>query len=190
MSIDTAIAALEASRQRMRGVMIPHREPDPEIHGHGVMTQGRVVWRYLRRTTQRHPALRLAVEAVQGWWMAHPVRQLTQTVAVPINDAAVPVVRRHPWTSVAVAASAGAALAVARPWRWNIVAQQARQLRRQVVSWGLALAGGPMGQAVIASLLAGVVTAKAAAADEEPPATQPDVEEGSTAAEPQLEPVS
>lgn len=170
MSLDAAIAQLEASRQRLRGVMVPPPgDPLPSMQGQGLWQRGRVLWRYLRQTSaRRHPVLRLAAEAVQDWWLAHPLRQLAQTVALPVHDAAAPVVRRHPWSAVVLAAAGGAALAVARPWRWTMVRQQMRLARRRSVNWALALVGGPVGQALIATLLASAATMTAAGRPSEP----------------------
>lgn len=155
MSPDEAIAALEASRAGLRSVMLPPQPPSAAADAnHGLLHRARVVWRYLRQTGSHSPVLKLAAKSMQDWWRVNPWRAYTE-LASPLGDAMVPLVRRHPWPAVALAAAAGAALVAARPWRWRLVALQAHAVKRQALGSALSLLTGPIGQAAIASLLAG-----------------------------------
>jgi len=60
------------------------------------------------------------VEAIDSWWLSHPLRPVTHMVGEASNAAVRPFARTNPISLVAGAAIAGAALAWSRPWRWLI----------------------------------------------------------------------
>ena len=153
--LSTALATLEASRNRLRDVLLPP-PPPPGTEQHGTFSFGhlRELWADWKLHGKVPPLLDTTIDAVSSWWHSHPWRQMGNSVVEPLSDAAAPLVRRNPWTALAVAAAVGATLAATRPWRWRFVLHQMHAVRRQAVHWAVAQAATPAAQAVVGSLLA------------------------------------
>ena len=66
------------------------------------------------------PGASIVIESVESWWREHPLH----TAAVIAGEASKafvrPIAQRNPQTLLIGAAALGAALALARPWRWLI----------------------------------------------------------------------
>lgn len=158
LTLQGALDNLEASRRRLRNAMLPPPpDPaDPPVDGSGPLRRVKAMWRRWRRQGGKSTAVQFALQAFESWWLPHPWRQIGEAAAEPVIGTVAPLIRRHPLWAVVVAASAGAGLAAARPWRWDLVAQQLQPMRSRAFSWVFSQATSPAGLAVIASLLAGL----------------------------------
>jgi hypothetical protein len=61
------------------------------------------------------------------WWRHQPWHDTTQLLGSAIAQSAAPTIRQHPLAAIVIAAIGGAALAVARPWRWLAMGAPARR---------------------------------------------------------------
>ncbi len=66
-----------------------------------------------------HPLAELALDAASRWWRRQPAREPAHLIALSLRAVAAPLVQRHPFWVLGGAASAGALLVLARPWRWR-----------------------------------------------------------------------
>lgn len=168
---DRALARIEASRSRLRAAMIPA----PQAHASfddGYKTASRrwrALWRLLRSKGSLQAVVETASMAMRGWWRHQPWYPTTAVVAGAVAREAKPFIRQNPIATVAVAATLGAAAAMARPWRWGLVNSQSRQAMRGLGRWGLGqLMQAPV-QMAIATALAGWISQQ-----RERPASAPD----------------
>jgi hypothetical protein len=173
-AITAALARIDASRQRLRGALIP-READPGTTPPAA--RGRTL-RRLRAALRRglaqpplrplRPLLDPAWAAMQGWWQHHPWRGTGEALGHALAQALGPVVRRHPVLTVSVAAAAGAGLVAARPWRWQPLATHAQRARREALhaslGWSWRQLSQPSVQMALAAALAAWAGQEAAAA--------------------------
>jgi hypothetical protein len=104
----------------------------------------------------------LALGALQSWWSTAPWRQAVNGARQNLETTVVPLVRRHPWAAMGVAAAAGAVVMTLRPWRWVPV-------RGSWPLWRAGLLAKLAQQAVhlpwetmLAAVIAGLATAQAA----------------------------
>ena len=117
-----ALARLARSRAHLRAALIPAPEPaDGGAGGDGPGRMLKYLWRRVRRAGRATPAVDLALGALQAWWLTRPWLPAAQGVGHGVEKAVLPLVRRYPWAAVGVAASAGAAVVLLRPWRWSVV---------------------------------------------------------------------
>lgn len=102
----------------------------------------RAVWRTARALARR-------------WWTRQPWHASVELVAGTLADEVKPVVRRHPWASLAVAAAVGGALVMARPWVAHTLRRQTRDLPHRVgrMLWQQ-LAQAPVQLALLGALTA------------------------------------
>jgi hypothetical protein len=73
-----------------------------------------------RQPSQPAPA-RLStvlIGALASAWLRRPAQAPVQVGLAVLEGALSPLARRHPWALIATAAGVGAALGLARPWRW------------------------------------------------------------------------
>lgn len=151
---ELALARLAASRASLRAAWLPEAGA---ATASGSRRRLAARWRLWRRELGAMPVLGLALNLAEQWWQQHPWRAVGQVVAGEVEDALVPWVRRRPALSVALAAAAGAALVLARPWAWPVLGARLHALRALVGPWLLseaarvARAQGPGPQAVNAS---------------------------------------
>ena len=171
-----ALQRLAASRGKLQLALMPPPEPDESddtAGSSGSTAPGRLLrklWRQLRSAGRKSTVVDLALGALQSWWSTHPWRPAVNVVRLDLDATLVPLVRRHPWAAVGVAAAAGAVVVGLRPWRWA-------PLRGSRASWQAGLTAKLLRQAahlpweaVLAALMATLATAQARRASA-PPAT-------------------
>ena len=115
MSINPAASdRLALSRARLRLAMIEINTPPSLAQGDGASSSGSG-W---RTTLLQTPATRLLLELGQAWWARQPLRLVMPLVAQAAQVVLTPTAQRHPIGLVLGAATVGATLVLARPWRW------------------------------------------------------------------------
>jgi hypothetical protein len=107
-----AAQRVELTRARLRKAMTP---PPPAPRR--IAKPGKVTW---LEKAKHLPVVGVVVDALDSWWMHHPLRPVTQVVGEASNAAVQPLAQSNPITLVVGAAVAGAALAWSRPWRWML----------------------------------------------------------------------
>lgn len=184
----SALLRLSASRARLRQALLPPEDDSPGVFDHEAWLPRRLraVWRALRRKLHGAPLAGMTMSALESWWQRQPWREPTVLVADELRHAALPLVRRHPITSVLVAAGIGAALAAFPPWRWHFLRRRVKALPGWAGRSLLAQLMQPSVQAMIAGLvMAGLGRASARAGQDEAAAPAPraaPADEGGTAA--------
>lgn len=100
-------------------------------------------------------AWRTARALARRWWTRQPWHASVELVAGTLADEVKPVVRRHPWASLAAAAAVGGALVMARPWVAHTLRRQTRDLPHRVgrMLWQQ-LAQAPVQLALLGALTA------------------------------------
>lgn len=100
-------------------------------------------------------AWRTARALARRWWTRQPWHASVELVAGTLADEVRPVVRRHPWASLAAAAAVGGALMMARPWVATTLHRQTRDLPHRVgrLLWQQ-LAQAPVQLALVGALAA------------------------------------
>lgn len=157
-----ALARLDASRT----LLIQRLYPAPSERGaHAASGDAGVVglvaslMNSLMARAQRdglpRAAWRIARALARRWWIRQPWHASVELVAGTLADEVKPVVRRHPWASLAVAAAVGGALVMARPWVAHTLRRQTRDLPHRVgrMLWQQ-LAQAPVQLALIGALTA------------------------------------
>lgn len=147
-SVQQALLSLQASRAALRQALTPAPEPAATRH-RSAAGVARLWWRRL----QRWPAGRLVGDVAQRWWQGHPWRPLGDTLLAGARAQLWPLVRRHPWATVGVAATAGALAVASRPWRWSWLGQRLRRAPAAASGWLLAQLSTAPVQATLAALL-------------------------------------
>ena len=157
-----ALARLDASRT----LLIQRLYPAPSERGaHAASGDAGVVglvaslMNVLMARAQRdglpRAAWRIARALARRWWIRQPWHASVELVAGTLADEVRPVVRRHPWASLAAAAAVGGALVMARPWVAHTLRRQTRDLPHRVgrMLWQQ-LAQAPVQLALIGALTA------------------------------------
>ena len=157
-----ALARLDASRT----LLIQRLYPAPSERGaHAASGDAGVVglvaslMNSLMARAQRdglpRAAWRIARALARRWWIRQPWHASVELVAGTLADEVRPVVRRHPWASLAAAAAVGGALMMARPWVATTLRRQTRDLPHRVgrLLWQQ-LAQAPVQLALIGALTA------------------------------------
>lgn len=157
-----ALARLDASRT----LLIQRLYPAPSERGaHAASGDAGVVglvaslMNSLMARAQRdglpRAAWRIARALARRWWIRQPWHASVELVAGTLADEVKPVVRRHPWASLAVAAAVGGALVMARPWVAHTLRRQTRDLPHRVgrMLWQQ-LAQAPVQLALLGALTA------------------------------------
>lgn len=122
----SAVARVEASRARLRGAMMPpqalcNREPDT----------GLLAW--LERL-KGQPSIAVIIDALQSWWLRHPMRPLVQVASEATNAVVKPIAQHNPVALVVAAGLLGVVFAWSRPWRWALKPAMFAGLMPQLVS--------------------------------------------------------
>jgi hypothetical protein len=81
-----------------------------------------------------HPIAGVVVEAVLGWWAAHPLRAALVVGDAALRDTLAPLARKHPVAMVGGALLVGAMVARTRPWRLVLKSALLAGLLSQVAS--------------------------------------------------------
>ncbi len=130
-AVATALARMQTSRARLRGALLPKSnkpvdDGEPRAGGAGIKVPDifKMVWRNVRSQFRSSPSVQEAFQTLQNWWKRQPWEGTFSLVGGELRDVMVPVVRRHPWATVGGAAAIGAAVVLAKPWRWSIVNKQ------------------------------------------------------------------
>ena len=161
--VNAALARLAASREQLRHELLP--PPDDRHHGGAAGPLPRrlqALWRWARQRFAGSPVLGLAMQAVQGWWQAHPWRGAGELVAQELHAGIAPLIRRHPLAAMLAAAGLGAALMIGKPWRWGLVRRGLRPLPRHAGRWLLRQLAQPSVQAMLAGLIVSAGLGRAA----------------------------
>ncbi|MCA0239321.1 MAG: hypothetical protein LCI02_00560 [Proteobacteria bacterium] len=169
-----ALARLQASRNQLQQAWLPRAAAASGARGPRRLA---ATWRHWRRQLAGNAIVGFVFEAAADWWRANPWRAAGEAVAEEVHQSLTPVVRRHPFASVALVAAAAAAVAVAKPWRWPLVAQQLRPLPGRAGRWLLRqLSRAPLQSLIIGAVLASGSGAAAASSPAPPPRpdTDPD----------------
>lgn len=141
-----AQARLAASRARLRRQFIPPPPSPPGRPGQGfaarwLHTLASGPLQTLRKWIGRNPITEAALSGVNHWWDNHPLRNTAELAGSEIagqwRRSGVPLLRRHPLASVAIAGLAGAAFVTARPWR-SANLQSLSHLSRRMGRWLMA----------------------------------------------------
>lgn len=152
-----ALLRLQQSRAQLRAAMLP--PPDTAATGPGSAFPRR--WRALWRAwTRRGPLSGLsavadsAAGALRGWWRSQPWHSTTEWAGRAVLGEAAPLVRRHPLLAVALGAGLGAAVVLAKPWRWQALTRRVRPMGGSLLRWTLAQLSQVPVQMALAGLLA------------------------------------
>jgi hypothetical protein len=123
-----ALARLDASRTHI----IQRLFPSPEADEHRTDAPSPDLLTTLMDRISRNGLAkgvwRTARAVARRWWTRQPWHTSVDLIGTTLAREARPIVRRHPWASLAAAVALGSALALARPW---IV----HGLRRQALPW-------------------------------------------------------
>ena len=98
---------------------------------------------------------RTARALARRWWTRQPWHASVDLVASTLAHEAQPIIRRHPWATLAVGSAAGAAVVVVLPWA-------TRSLKAQAAPWRNNLGGmlwQQLGQTSVQLALTGALTA-------------------------------
>lgn len=130
-----ALARLDASRTLLIQRLYP---APPERSAHAASGDAGVVglvaslmnalMARARRDGLPRATWRTARALARRWWTRQPWHASVELVAGTLADEVKPVVRRHPWASLAAAAAVGGALVMARPWVAHTLRRQTRDL--------------------------------------------------------------
>lgn len=157
-----ALARLDASRTLLIQRLYPAPSDRDERAGSGEAGVGGLVASLMhsvmtraRRDGLPRAAWRTARALARRWWTRQPWHASAELLAGTLADEVKPVVRRHPWASLAVAAAVGGALMVARPWVATTLRHQTRDLPQRAgrLLWQQ-LAQAPVQMALLAALTA------------------------------------
>ncbi|MEQ1686271.1 MAG: hypothetical protein ABL916_21685 [Burkholderiaceae bacterium] len=121
-----AVARIEASRARLRNAMMP----PPALEARASDT-GLLAW--LERL-KHQPSIAVIVDALQSWWLRHPMRPLVHVASEATNAVARPIAQHNPVALVAAAGLLGVVFAWSRPWRWALKPALFAGLLPQLVS--------------------------------------------------------
>jgi hypothetical protein len=162
-----ALQRLALSRSKLHAALLPPpqmADAAEAADAAGGASAGRLMrrlWRQLRQAGRQSTVVDLALGALQSWWSTAPWRTAVNGARQNLETTLVPLVRRHPWAAVGVAAAAGALVVTLRPWRWvpmrgswplwraGLVAKLAQQAMH--LPW----------DTILAAVMAGLATAQA-----------------------------
>jgi hypothetical protein len=118
LTAQQALLRMQRSRERLRGALLPAPEDiDPGTAARSSRAWPVQLWRWLARTPLA-PAVKPAWRAASAWWRQHPWRPTTELVGSAVATELRPAIRQHPVMAIVLGAGLGAALVLARPWRW------------------------------------------------------------------------
>lgn len=167
LELAAALHRIEQSRRHLHAELLPPPE-DAEGRAARSGTLGGC-WLEWLRSGPLHPWYELAEPwiasgslAVRRWWRRQPWHDAAVLVAETGNATLTPVIRRHPLAAVGIAAAAGGALVIARPWRHPHAQRVANGGVRLARRWFVRQLANP----VLHTVLASAFTSLAAAAVE------------------------
>jgi hypothetical protein len=158
-----ALQRLEASRSQLILQIYPQPTPKSkttsETPGSG---PSEAVWKgvdglmsRIQRNGLATAVWRTARALSRRWWNRQPWHSSVELITSTLAHEAQPIVRRHPWASLAAAAVAGAAVATALPWATRSIQTRVRPWRDNFGSmvWQQ-LAQAPVQMAITGALTA------------------------------------
>ena len=162
--VAAAVLRLTASRAVLLGVLSPDTGDDAGSRE----GRARSPWRRWQRQLRRWPVVGLALQALRLRWQQHPLHAPLEALLDESRQQVLPLLRRHPVATVALAAAAGAGLVLLRPWRQTWLIDPMRHLPGRAARWMLQQLGEAPMQAALASLFM-MATATASRPAPEPP---------------------
>lgn len=149
---------LMASRARLRAELIPARRfgaaGKPATSQGDLSGRARALWGLLVSHGPRRAVFTGAAGLLRSWWVRQPWHATTELLGHAVAGEVSPWVRRHPVSAVALGAFAGAAVAVARPWRWQVLGSQSRVMGRSLGRWAVSQLTQPTVQMAAAAAIA------------------------------------
>jgi hypothetical protein len=147
---------LMASRARLRAELIPARRfgaaASSSMEG-DLPRRARALWRLLISRQGAGAVFSSAASLLKTWWVRQPWHATSELLGHAVVEEVSPWVRRHPVAAVALGAGAGAAVAMVRPWRWQVVNAQSRRMGRSVGRWAVhQLTQAPVQMAIAAAI--------------------------------------
>lgn len=169
-----SLQRLMASRSRLRAALIPaHSQGGAAEHSgtHGsIANRARALWRLVMTRSAGGSVLSTAATLLRSWWERQPWHATTALLSDAVGREVSPWVKRNPLTAVALGACAGAAVAMARPWRSELVHSQTHHMGRSAGRWMFSqLTSAPMQMALAAAVAAWLEQRHTAQADGSPP---------------------
>lgn len=156
-----ALDRLMASRCRLQAHWLPQPAQGGGGHAAASFRHGGLagLWRHWRRRLSRLPAAAAVADVLSGWWQQHPWRNTAELVTHEVAPQLGRAVRRNPLMAITLAAGAGVALVVCKPWQSSWCRNQLNGLPQRLGHglWRVA------SQAPLHSLLAGLLAAASAA---------------------------
>lgn len=168
-----ALLRLKASRTHLQSALIRpprHKRAAAESASSFGNLGGtlRTLWRFVQSGSGGE-LFQTVRGLVSNWWTRHPWHDTALMVGNAVETEVTPWVRRNPVTAIAVGVSAGAAVALLRPWRWKAAHSQAHSIRRSATRWITSELGSPALRMLIATSIATWLSQRAAS-----PAAQPE----------------
>lgn len=165
IELAAALQRIEQSRRRLHAELMP--PPDDGLGAaHGSPLGGR--WLDWLRTGPLHtwfdlaePWLASGSLAVRRWWRRQPWHDTAVLLLETGNETLSPVIRRHPLAAVGIAAAAGAALVMVRPWQHPHAQRVANGGVRQARRWLVRQLANPVLHTVLASAFTSLAAAAA-----------------------------
>ena len=155
-----ALQRLEASRSQLIVNIYP--APDQRRRAGGASSDSQPVWNGMAGLMARaqrngfvNAAWRTARALGRRWWTRQPWHASVDLVANTLAHEAKPIMRQHPWATLAVGSAAGAALVLVLPWA-------TRSIKSQAGPWHNNLGGmiwHQLGQTPVQLALTGALTA-------------------------------
>lgn len=154
-----SLQRLMASRVRLRAALIPansHRGSAAHAGADGsIASRARALWRLVMTRSTGGSVVSTAATLLSSWWVRQPWHATTALLSDAVGREVSPWVKRNPLTAVALGACAGAAIAMARPWRSELVHSQTRIMGRSAGRWMFSqLTTAPMQMALAAAVAA------------------------------------
>jgi hypothetical protein len=122
----SAVARVEVSRARLRNAMMP----PPALQNRASDT-GLLAW--VERLKDQ-PSIAVIIDALQSWWLRHPMRPLVHVASEATNAVVKPIAQHNPVALVVAAGLLGVVFAWSRPWRWALKPALFAGLMPQLVS--------------------------------------------------------
>lgn len=174
--VTLALERLGASRQALRRELLPPVEAqdgaDSSASGDGLSLHR--LWRRLRRWARNSAPASVLLAALEQTWRVHPLRPVGAAIAEGYRSQVAPLMRKHPWATVAAAAGLGALLMFGRRRHGPLLASTLRPLPQRLGRWLLLqLTSAPVQTALAAWLMMRTASSPAAEAGDASNATAP-----------------
>jgi len=115
---------VDQTRAALRRFVMP--EPLPDSGSGHTLRAGEPPVQSVASSQESAGAMRIVGAAIGAWWAQNPLSVLPKLARPLVSEQ----VRKHPWPAVGLAATAGAAIVLLRPWRHLPAANLAGALLR------------------------------------------------------------